>query len=167
MADQPPRHAFRPIAPRTTAEIPSTAQFPEEPRTKRASAACAECKKRRTKCVVDNIDGLCTECALHNRECLIDETEDRRRKASVKKTEDLLEYYRAYVEYFILAIRDGADGDIKNLIGTIKTSGEDENIHAALSQFPHLTPHFNLKIPSESPPTRFKDNKPRKRAYEP
>ncbi|KAL3478124.1 hypothetical protein BJX99DRAFT_115074 [Aspergillus californicus] len=167
MADQPSRNAFRPIAPRTSIEPLTINRYPEETRAKRASAACFECKRRRTKCVVDNIDGPCTECALHGRECRIDESEDKRRKVNAKKTEEERDYYRAYTEYLIDAIRYGQFPEIMNLVAAIQEGGGDEAIHFALSQFPRLAGSFNLKVPSESPPNEPKDQTSRKRGLGP
>ncbi|KAL5334464.1 hypothetical protein BJX70DRAFT_16712 [Aspergillus crustosus] len=160
MAEQPSRHGFRLIAPRTGTEPPATSRSPEDARTKRASAACGECKHRRTKCVVDEAGGPCSECAFHNRECIIDEMADKRRKIAAKETEETLKrtqielagsqkesmYWHTYYHYLISAFRFCDMADVQHLIGLTRGGSSDDEIHLFCSRFAAIFPHLDLPI---------------------
>ncbi|KAL4787287.1 hypothetical protein BJX76DRAFT_19566 [Aspergillus varians] len=175
MGDQPPRQAFRSIAPKgTETEVPTTSRSPEDTRTKRASTACGECKQRRTKCTVDDSGGPCAECAFHNRECVIDELADKRRKVAAKETEENLkksqkdlaiaqgelEYYRTYVRYLLDTIRFCQLTDVNKLVAVIRSGSTDEEIRAFLSQFANVFSQYSLQTPRGSDSTEGQDGTP-------
>ncbi|KAJ5468255.1 C6 transcription factor SndA [Penicillium sp. IBT 31633x] len=127
MSEQAPR-GYRPLAPRTKllggggegGGSPS-GSVPEEKRMRRASTACTECQRRRTRCTGPP---SCTECSLHNRECVFDEAADRRRKASAKRTQDQLDHFRSFVDDLIGLIRDRDGPTVQSIVNTIR-SGAD------------------------------------------
>jgi hypothetical protein len=49
MSHQGPPRPFRPIAPRTLLDTPTAGPVAEESKVRRASTACTECQRRRTK----------------------------------------------------------------------------------------------------------------------
>ncbi|KKK19534.1 hypothetical protein ARAM_006861 [Aspergillus rambellii] len=148
MADQgPPRPNFRPIAPRLVPDPPAQKNS-DDGRTKRASTACAECKRRRTKCSADNTGTPCTECALHNRECIIDEFADKRRKVAAKRAQEDLKYFRGFLEQLLEAIRYGDRTNVEILIEAIRTGASHEEIHSVISKFSNIQSKIELKIPT-------------------
>ncbi|KAL4869523.1 hypothetical protein BDV12DRAFT_82525 [Aspergillus spectabilis] len=170
MADQLPRHNFRRLAPRIGTEAPTTSRSPEDARTKRASAACGECKHRRTKCVVDASGGPCTECAFHKRQCIIDEMADKRRKIAAKETEELLRktqielaetqiklleaqqrriHWHTYAHYLVSTLRFCDITDVHGLIGLARGGSSDGELQRFCSRFAHLFPHLDQDIGSQ------------------
>lgn len=120
---------YRFIAPRhIDIQKPSTLQAPnaDEGKTKRASMACLECKKRRTKCSTGN---PCTECANHGRDCIYDVNADKRRKEHVlstkqqlENTEDNLRFYHSFMEDILASIRVGDKYQVDQLVQVIQNS---------------------------------------------
>ncbi|KAJ6096582.1 hypothetical protein N7486_007328 [Penicillium sp. IBT 16267x] len=123
---------FRPIAPRTlpsdggvgVGQHPPNGGPSEEGRMKRASTACKECQKRRTRC-----SGVpCTECQAHKRECIFDELSDRRRKASAKKTQEELTSLRDFLDQLLDAFRSNDGAAVQHLINRIRAGASQEEI---------------------------------------
>ncbi|PLB39573.1 Zn(II)2Cys6 transcription factor domain-containing protein [Aspergillus candidus] len=155
MAQQGSSRSFRPIAPRALAESPVPGPPIDEPnnKIKRASTACTECKRRRTKCSADTTGTPCTECALHNRECIIDEFADKRRKVAARRAHEDLKYYRGFLEQLLAAIRYGNLSTVDSIVDVIRSGASQEEIHATVSQFAGE----RLKEPDQLPashPTR-------------
>ncbi|EEA28168.1 hypothetical protein TMatcc_003520 [Talaromyces marneffei ATCC 18224] len=128
MDDQADRmRGYRFIAPRhVDVQKPPTPQTPnaDEGKTKRASMACLECKKRRTKCSTGN---PCTECANHGRGCIYDVNADKRRKEHVmstkqqlENTEDNLRYYHGFLEDILASIRLGSRYQVDQLLQVVQ-----------------------------------------------
>ncbi|PLN77210.1 hypothetical protein BDW42DRAFT_6832 [Aspergillus taichungensis] len=136
MAQQGSSRPFRPIAPRAVAESPMPGPPIEEPnnKIKRASTACAECKRRRTKCSADTTGTPCTECALHNRECIIDEFADKRRKVAARRAHEDLKYYRGFLEQLLTAIRYCNQSTVDSIIDLIRSGASEEEIQNTVSQ---------------------------------
>ncbi|OKL55654.1 hypothetical protein UA08_08982 [Talaromyces atroroseus] len=120
---------YRYIAPRHVdvqriqMSLPSHA---EEGKTKRASMACLECKKRRTKCSTGR---PCSECATHERECIYDETADKRRKEHVmstknqlQATEEVLGFYHKFLEDLLESLRLGSKGQLHELVEVVQST---------------------------------------------
>ncbi|KAJ5984160.1 hypothetical protein N7481_006259 [Penicillium waksmanii] len=132
--------AFRPIAPRT---IPpgggpgderspggGTGIPPEEAKMKRASTACKECQKRRTRCT-----GMpCTECVTHGRECVTDELSDKRRKASARRTQEELNDTRSILESLLRLIRIGDAASLQSMVQTVRGGADLDEIRNFLDQ---------------------------------
>ncbi|KAJ5928528.1 hypothetical protein N7466_007484 [Penicillium verhagenii] len=126
---------FRPIAPRTSTPgggagvgPPNNGGPSDEGRMKRASTACKECQKRRTRC-----SGVpCTECQAHERECVFDELSDRRRKASAKKTQEELNNLRDFLDQLLGAFRSNDSQAVQHLVNTIRSGASHEEIHRAI-----------------------------------
>ncbi|OXV07154.1 hypothetical protein Egran_05089 [Elaphomyces granulatus] len=124
----------RALAPRV-ASIPESLALgsgaAEEIKTKRASTACKECKRRRTRCSTGN---PCSQCAAHGRECVYDEHADKRRKVAAKRTQEELEYYRDFVESLIDSIRYCEPGHIDQIINVIRSRATTDEILSVVKQ---------------------------------
>ncbi|CAI7657222.1 unnamed protein product [Penicillium glandicola] len=138
MSEQTPR-GYRPLAPRTKllgggegegAGSPAGGSAPEEKRMRRASTACTECQKRRTRCTGPP---HCTECSTHARECIFDEAADRRRKASAKRIQDQLDHFRSFVDDLIGIIRDSDVSTVQSIVNTIRSGASTGDIRDALT----------------------------------
>ncbi|KAJ5720600.1 uncharacterized protein N7483_008534 [Penicillium malachiteum] len=138
---------FRPIAPRTFPpggggghQPPTGGGPPEDGRMKRASTACKECQKRRTRC-----SGLptCSECQAHGRDCIFDELSDKRRKAAARKTQEELDSLRTFLDDLLGVFRD-FDPDsihVQHVVDTIRSGGSNDAIrNAILEARSHLQP---------------------------
>ncbi|PLB55375.1 hypothetical protein P170DRAFT_470794 [Aspergillus steynii IBT 23096] len=135
MAQQGPSRPLRPIAPRSFPDPPTPGPPPEEGKIKRASMACTECKRRRTKCnAAETAGSPCSECALHGRECIVDEFADKRRKISAKRTEESLKFYRGFVEELLEAIRSGDGPSIESIVNIIRSGASHKEIHSVITQ---------------------------------
>ncbi|KAF9889250.1 hypothetical protein FE257_007563 [Aspergillus nanangensis] len=133
MAQQGPSRPLRPIAPRMAPDPPAPGPPADEGKIKRASAACGECKRRRTKCSADTTGSPCTECALHGRECVIDEFADKRRKVAAKRAQEDLKYYRGFVEELLEAIQIGHRESVEAIIDVIRSGASHEQIRTVIS----------------------------------
>ncbi|KAJ5745133.1 hypothetical protein N7520_010315 [Penicillium odoratum] len=125
---------FRPIAPRTLTpgggvEIgqlpPNGGSSNEEGQKKRASTACKECQKRRTR--------------AHDRECVFDELSDRRRKASARRTQEELTRsqqelagLRDFLDQLLGALGSNDSDVVRHLIDTIRSGASHEEIRRAV-----------------------------------
>ncbi|KAE8155393.1 hypothetical protein BDV40DRAFT_283838 [Aspergillus tamarii] len=137
MAQQGSSRPFRPIAPRTLPDpLPPPPAPPgrgvEEVKIRRASAACTECKRRRTKCSADTTGPPCAECALHGRDCVIDEFADKRRKVAARRAQEELRYYRGFVEQLLKAIRHGEGTDVEAIVAVIRSGASHDEIRAVV-----------------------------------
>ncbi|KAJ6139014.1 C6 transcription factor SndA [Penicillium samsonianum] len=140
MSEQTPR-GYRPLAPRTRllgggdagegAGSPSGGSAPEEKRMRRASTACTECQKRRTRCTGPP---HCTECSTHARECVFDEAADRRRKASAKRIQDQLDHFRSFVDDLLGLIRDSDRPTVQLIVNTIRSGATPGQIRETLTR---------------------------------
>ncbi|GJP95745.1 transcriptional regulator family: Fungal Specific TF [Aspergillus niger] len=144
MAQQGSGKPFRPIAPRRIPEPPTPAAAPEEGKIKRASTACGECKRRRTKCSADTTGTPCAECALHDRECVIDEFADKRRKVAAKRAQEDLKYYRGFVEQLLEALRSSDCATIDGILDVIRSGATHDEIRAVLAR---SAPKAEINIP--------------------
>lgn len=144
---------LRPIAPRITplggrpgGDRPGggAGNPPDEGKMKRASTACKECQKRRTRCT-----GMpCTECTTHGRECITDELSDKRRKASAKKTQGELAETTALLISMVDLIRDGDYGTVNHFIHTIRGGADLEAIRAYIQALANQPPSSQPPIQS-------------------
>ncbi|KAE8144106.1 hypothetical protein BDV25DRAFT_167645 [Aspergillus avenaceus] len=137
MAHQGSSRSFRPIAPRAVPDPPPPTPGggpPEEVKIKRASAACTECKRRRTKCSADTTGAPCAECALHGRECVVDEYADKRRKVAARRAQEELRYYRGFVEQLLKAIRYGDRPNVDAIVNIIRSGATLEEIRLAVRE---------------------------------
>ncbi|KAJ5584329.1 uncharacterized protein N7459_004129 [Penicillium hispanicum] len=118
----------------------------EDGRMKRASTACKECQKRRTRCSGDP----CTECQAHQRNCVFDELSDRRRKASAKKTQEELNSLRDFVDQLLAVFRGSDNRAVQHLINTIRAGASQDDIRILLLQMNRQPP--NTHLPGASHP---------------
>ncbi|KAF7593934.1 hypothetical protein BBP40_010441 [Aspergillus hancockii] len=135
MAQQGSSRPFRPIAPRALPDplpSPSGGGAPEEVKIRRASAACTECKRRRTKCSADTTAPPCTECALHGRECVINEFADKRRKIAARRAQEEVKYYRVFVDQLLEAIRLGDGPEVDAILAVIRSGASHNEIRAVV-----------------------------------
>ncbi|PYH77692.1 hypothetical protein BO82DRAFT_243923, partial [Aspergillus uvarum CBS 121591] len=106
--------SYRPIAPKAAKEDEARdppAPAPESGKTRRASTACYECQRLRTRCTIKDTGIPCTQCRVHGRACQIDESKDKRRKAEQKRTEELLRVYQSLIGGLLKIMRMG-NGEI-------------------------------------------------------
>ncbi|KAJ5495713.1 hypothetical protein N7539_000829 [Penicillium diatomitis] len=150
---------FRPIAPRTLppgggegSQSPlgnSGGGQPEDGRMKRASTACKECQKRRTRC---SGPPICSECSQHNKECTFDEQADRRRKANARRTQEELATLTIFTDQLLKVIREYDGASIQRIIDKIRSSASREEIQAELDLIlnrpPQEFPQPSLAQPS-------------------
>ncbi|CRG84516.1 hypothetical protein PISL3812_01795 [Talaromyces islandicus] len=128
MDRQPGRvQSYRTIAPRQVdlqgAQMPISSA-PEESKTKRASMACLECKKRRTKCTTTT---PCSECLSHGRQCIYDQSADKRRKEhamttknQLQVTQENLDYYHKLLEDILESIRHSDPDQLRQLVEAVR-----------------------------------------------
>ncbi|ODM17419.1 hypothetical protein SI65_07094 [Aspergillus cristatus] len=152
MAHQGSSRPLRPLAPRTASGGLAPANPDpspnEEHKVKRASMACAKCKRRRTKCSYDTTGSPCTECMLQGCQCIVDESADKRRKVAAKRAEEenkrLLErvkqlegsrdYERQFKELLLEAFREGDDDSAAAIIHSIRSRLPEDHILDVLNQ---------------------------------
>ncbi|KAK9580836.1 hypothetical protein V6Z92_007943 [Aspergillus fumigatus] len=134
MSHQAPPRPFRPIAPRTALDTPPAGPVAEECKVRRASTACRECQRRRTKCSANSTGAPCSECALHGRDCIVDEYADKRRKVARDRIQEELAYYREFVQQLLAAIRHGNRTDVDVIINVIRSGASLEKIHLIVAQ---------------------------------
>ncbi|GFF39574.1 putative C6 finger domain protein [Aspergillus udagawae] len=134
MSHQGPPRPFRPIAPRTLSDSLTAGPTAEESKIRRASTACTECQRRRTKCSAHSTGTPCSECALHGRDCIIDEYADKRRKVVRDRVQEELAYYREFVQQLLAAIRHGKRTDVDAIINVIRSGASLEKIHSIVAQ---------------------------------
>ncbi|PYH89797.1 hypothetical protein BO71DRAFT_294805, partial [Aspergillus ellipticus CBS 707.79] len=118
---------YRTLAPRQAPE-PQAPPPPPEGKTKRASTACTECKRRRTRCSAGTTGIPCTECSAHDWVCEVDIEKDRRRKESVKRTECQLEYYKDFLEALLQVIRESDLPATHDLVALIRSGARLDDI---------------------------------------
>ncbi|KAJ5316664.1 hypothetical protein PENANT_c019G01123 [Penicillium antarcticum] len=131
---------LRPLAPRTSmggsggggagGDSPGGGDDKDR-RMRRASTACTECQKRRTRC---SGHPQCDECRAHNRDCFFDEANDRRRKASARRTQDQLDYYRNFTEDLIASIRDRDGATVQLIVNAIRSGAENGSLRELLNR---------------------------------
>jgi hypothetical protein len=137
MSEPMPR-GYRPLAPRTQllgggdgGSSPGGGNAPEEKRMRRASTACTECQRRRTRCTGPP---YCTECSTHARDCVFDEAADRRRKASAKRTQDQLDHFRSFLDDLIGLIRESDGQTVQLIVDTIRSGADPRHIRDTLTR---------------------------------
>ncbi|KAL4958509.1 hypothetical protein BDW69DRAFT_153724 [Aspergillus filifer] len=81
----------RPLLPVFTTAVPPVGK-PVRPRGKKASLACTECRKRKSKCI--GLPPPCDRCRQHKTQCILDEDSDRRRRGGLERRLDALEQDR-------------------------------------------------------------------------
>ncbi|KAL4923076.1 uncharacterized protein BDV17DRAFT_278081 [Aspergillus undulatus] len=96
-------HTFRPLLPVVSAAIPPVGK-PVRPRGKKASLACTECRKRKSKCV--GLPPPCERCRQHRTPCILDEDSDRRRRGGLERRVDALEQDRTLLLRLVDSIRN-------------------------------------------------------------
>ncbi|CAG8410425.1 unnamed protein product [Penicillium salamii] len=156
MSEPTPR-GYRPLAPRTQllgggdGGASPGGSAPEEKRMRRASTACTECQRRRTRVhftlsrhttLTHSLSSshsctgppYCTECSTHSRECVFDEAADRRRKASAKRTQDQLDHFRTFVDDLITLIRDSDGPTVQLIVNTIRSGADPRHIRDTLTR---------------------------------
>ncbi|KAJ5168886.1 uncharacterized protein N7482_004480 [Penicillium canariense] len=128
--------SFRPIAPRTMPPGGAGGQPPlggsgpsEDGRMKRASTACKECQKRRTRCTGPP---KCSECDAHGRECAFDEQADRRRKANARRTQEELATTQEFLQQILRFLGNYNTAAIQHFCNVIRSGASQEELQAVL-----------------------------------
>ncbi|KAL3460126.1 hypothetical protein BJX64DRAFT_193163 [Aspergillus heterothallicus] len=113
---------LRPIAP--LGENEERPQFPRVQRRRKASTACNECRKHRSKCRVSDGASQCERCVQNKTECVVDATEDLRRKIAQKRQVQDLEEDRKLLYQLLETVADAvgetSDSYITGLVDLIR-----------------------------------------------
>ncbi|KAL4910340.1 hypothetical protein BDW74DRAFT_144905 [Aspergillus multicolor] len=121
----------RPLLP-----VPSAVASPVgniiRPRVKKASLACTECRKRKSKCV--GLPPPCERCRRLNTECILDEESDRRRRGVLERRLDALEQDRTLLVGLVDSIRDGSQEEASRVLSYIRSDASLEDIRQYLAQ---------------------------------
>ncbi|KAJ5669476.1 hypothetical protein N7462_010546 [Penicillium macrosclerotiorum] len=129
---------LRPIAPRTMPPggpggLPphggNGGGPPDDGRMRRASTACKECQRRRTRC---SGESPCSECLAHDRECIVDETTDKRRKASQRRTLEELNNVREFLDQLLAVFRSSDTGTVQQLVNIIRAGASQDELRSAV-----------------------------------
>ncbi|KAJ5239546.1 hypothetical protein N7468_004165 [Penicillium chermesinum] len=74
----------------------------------------------------------CSECQTHTRECVFDKLSDRRRKATVKKTQEELTSLQEFMRELLGALRS-SDGTLaQHTLDTIRAGASEDEILASI-----------------------------------
>ncbi|RDW90603.1 putative Zn(II)2Cys6 transcription factor [Aspergillus mulundensis] len=126
----------RPLLP-----VPSAVASPVgntiRPRVKKASLACTECRKRKSKATRLLCVGLpppCERCRRLNTECILDEESDRRRRGVLERRLDALEQDRTLLVRLVDSIRDGSQEEASRVLSYIRSDASLDDIRHYLSQ---------------------------------
>lgn len=76
----------------------------------------------------------CTECSAHGRDCIFDEASDKRRKASVQRTQEQLDYFRSFVDDLISLIRDSDGPVVQEIVDSIRSGADPRQIRDTLTR---------------------------------
>ena len=150
--------AFTVIAPQTMPlgggtggqpPLSSSGGGPEDSRMKRASNACKECQKRRTRCTGPP---KCSECDTHDRECTFDEQADRRRRVNARRTEEELASLTEFTEQLVGVLRYSNDADIQHLLNVVRSSNSRDEIQGVLISISAQHPELDRQALGQPPP---------------
>ncbi|KAL4975853.1 hypothetical protein BDW66DRAFT_160124 [Aspergillus desertorum] len=127
----------RPLLP-----VPSAVASPVgntiRPRVKKASLACTECRKRKSKAMLSCI-GLpppCERCRRQKIECILDEESDRRRRGVLERRLDALEQDRTLLVRLVNCIRDGSQEEASRVLNYTRSDASLDDIRQFLAQSP-------------------------------
>lgn len=76
----------------------------------------------------------CTECSAHGRDCIFDEASDKRRKASVQRTQEQLDYFRSFLDDLICLIRDSDGPVVQEIVDNIRSGADPRQIRDILTR---------------------------------
>ncbi|PWY85937.1 hypothetical protein BO70DRAFT_423052 [Aspergillus heteromorphus CBS 117.55] len=94
-------------------------------RPKKVSVACAECRKRKTKCV----GGVpCAICRRHNVDCVLDEDTDRRRKGTLERRLEALEQDQSLLRHLLGTIHDDDPTRFDRILEFIRTDASLDQV---------------------------------------
>ncbi|EAA58037.1 hypothetical protein AN6062.2 [Aspergillus nidulans FGSC A4] len=135
--DMSSRPFERPLLP-----VPSAVASPVgntiRPRIKKASLACTECRKRKSKAMLSCV-GLpppCERCRRQKIECILDEESDRRRRGVLERRLDVLEQDRTLLVRLVDIIRDGSQEEASRVLNYIRSDASLDDIRRFLAQSP-------------------------------
>ncbi|KAL4987083.1 hypothetical protein BDW68DRAFT_188302 [Aspergillus falconensis] len=106
------------------------------PRVKKASLACTECRKRKSKAMLSCV-GLpppCERCRRQKTECILDEESDRRRRGVLERRLDALEQDRTLLVRLVDCIRHGSQEEASRVLNYIRSDASLDDIRQFLAQ---------------------------------
>ncbi|KAL6234135.1 hypothetical protein BDW75DRAFT_231358 [Aspergillus navahoensis] len=130
----------RPLLPVPSA-VASSVGNTIRPRVKKASLACTECRKRKSKAMLSCV-GLpppCERCRRQKTECILDEESDRRRRGVLERRLDALEQDRTLLVRLVDCIRDGSQEEATRVLNYIRSDASLDDIRRFLAQSPSLS----------------------------
>ncbi|KAJ5900218.1 uncharacterized protein N7473_004288 [Penicillium subrubescens] len=119
---------FRAIAPSPVSlgrPTPGPESGKVEGRIERASTACKECRRHRTRC---RNGQPCSECQRHGRECIIHQYSDKRRKTTQKEAQERLQYYRTFLAELLEMIRVSSSSELQHLVNMIRSGASQQEM---------------------------------------
>lgn len=84
----------------------------------RISAACQECKKRKTKCTGG--PPPCQLCKIRSTNCVTDVSQDMRRREGLQRVQEESQFYRDTLNGILDCIREGSVNQLDYLLGYIR-----------------------------------------------
>ncbi|KAL4802520.1 hypothetical protein BDV18DRAFT_62412 [Aspergillus unguis] len=136
----PPRRYLLPVPSLTTRPGPPGGVV--RPRAKKASIACAECRRRRSKCT----GGIpCDRCRGDKTACVVNEDSDRRRKGVLERRLELLERDRSLLSVLIESLQQANELEASRVLDVIRSRSSLDDIREFLDTAPRS---------SENTPTR-------------
>ncbi|KAL5003323.1 hypothetical protein BDV10DRAFT_43972 [Aspergillus recurvatus] len=139
----------RPLLP-----VPSVVASPVgntvRPRVKKASLACTECRKRKSKCV--GLPPPCERCRRQKTECILDEESDRRRRGVLERRLGALEQDRTLLVRLVDCIRDGSQEEASRVLNYIRSDASLDDIRRFLAQSPSPSETEHVQRQRYDPP---------------
>ncbi|KAL4913289.1 hypothetical protein BDW62DRAFT_214378 [Aspergillus aurantiobrunneus] len=114
------------------------------PRVKKASLACTECRKRKSKCI--GIPPPCERCRHHKTLCVLDEDSDRRRKGTLERRLDALEQDRTLLLRLVESIPDDSQDEVSKVLNFIRDDASLDEIRQFLAQSPRKTENAQQQV---------------------
>ncbi|PYH90332.1 hypothetical protein BO71DRAFT_433961 [Aspergillus ellipticus CBS 707.79] len=115
---------------------------PIRPRDKKASVACAECRKRKAKASLTTSPILCNggvpceRCRQHKITCILDEEADGRRKGALERRIDALENDRGLLQRLVGSIHQDNPRDLHRILDFIRTNASLDEVRHFLADSP-------------------------------
>ncbi|KAL4807269.1 hypothetical protein BDV18DRAFT_115137 [Aspergillus unguis] len=128
MALRPFERALLPVP----SSIPPPVGQTLRPRVKKASLACTECRKRKSKCI--GLPPPCERCRRQNTPCILDEDSDRRRKGAIERRLEALEQDRTLLLRLVDSIREESQEEVRRILQVIRSDCSLDEIRQFLAR---------------------------------
>ncbi|PYH41008.1 Zn(II)2Cys6 transcription factor domain-containing protein [Aspergillus saccharolyticus JOP 1030-1] len=120
-------------APSSIISTPSLGPKVSAVRVRKASAACGECKRLKTKCIFRDKAAACENCTKRHLSCTLDLDRDMRRKSAYKKRIEELTEERDTLLQLFQTLQDSSDANSTTLLKMIRSKSSLSNIQLYLS----------------------------------